>query len=91
MKKTLSVDAQQPEVLATFAAATRGDGTKPDTIGLLATPETRPLNTNLNAKHAAATKVLQEGTTHTDRGADKAVRSLPDRTKLGKSGGRATR
>lgn len=69
----------QPEALATFAAAARNDGKKPDSIGLGATPETAPIPTSPKAKADAATRVLQEGVTGQDRGADEAVDKLPDR------------
>lgn len=69
----------QPEALATFAAAARNDGKKPDSIGLGATPETKPIPTSPDAKADAATRVLQEGVTGQDRGADEAVDDLPDR------------
>lgn len=69
----------QPEALATFAASARNDGKKPDSIGLGATPETKPVPTSPAAKADAATRVLQEGGTGRDRGADEAVDALPDR------------
>lgn len=69
----------QPEALATFAAAARNDGSKPDSIGLGATPETAPIPTSPEAKADAATRVLQEGVTGRDRKADEAVDALPDR------------
>ncbi len=53
----------QPEALATFAAAARNDGKKPDSIGLGATAETKPIPTSPDAKADAATRVLQEGVT----------------------------
>ena len=71
----------QPEALATFAAAARGEGKKPDEIGLKATGETAPLPTSPDAKAQAATKVLREGVTGRDEGADEAVDALPDRTR----------
>lgn len=73
--------AKQPETLATFAAAARGGGKKPENIGLEATPETAPLPTNSKDKDVAATKVLREGVLKTDQGADKAIDKLPDRTR----------
>jgi len=69
----------QPEALATFAASARNDGKKPADIGLKATPETKPIPTSSEAKADAATRVLQEGVTGRDRGADEAVDALPDR------------
>ncbi|MGO4736793.1 hypothetical protein AB4099_09630 [Bosea sp. 2KB_26] len=73
--------AKQPEALATFAAAARGDGKKPDKIGLEATPETKALPTDPKLKTDAATKVLREGVLHKDQGADEAIDKLPDRTR----------
>ncbi|MGF7159453.1 hypothetical protein FHS85_001072 [Rhodoligotrophos appendicifer] len=70
---------QEPEALATFAEAARGTGVKPKEIGLGATPETAPIPTDPDQKDKAATKVLQEGVTGEDKGADKAVDALPDR------------
>jgi len=69
----------QPEALATFGAAARNDGKKPGSIGLEATPETKPVRTSSEAKADAATRVLQEGVTGRDRGADAAIDALPDR------------
>lgn len=71
----------QPEALATFAAAARGDGVKPDAIGLNATAETAALPTSPDKKAEAATKVLREGVTGKDEGAEEAVEALPDRTR----------
>lgn len=71
----------QPEALATFAAAARGDGTKPDSVGLEATAETAALPTSSEAKANAATKVLREGVTGRDEGAEAAIDALPDRTR----------
>lgn len=71
----------QPEALATFAAAARGDGKKPDDVGLEATGETTALPTSSEAKAKAATKVLREGVTGRDEGAEEAVDKLPDRTR----------
>lgn len=76
-------DGQQPEALATFAEAARQGGRKPDDVGLTATPDTAPMETDPKRKHEAAAKVLQEGATGEDRGADAAVSSLPDRTRDG--------
>ncbi len=77
---TTPKDAGQPEALATFAATARNAGQKPDDIGLKATPATKPVATSPQAKQDAATRVLQEGVTGKDRGADEAVDALPDRT-----------
>jgi hypothetical protein len=75
---------QRPEALATFAEASRAGGIKPDDIGLYATPDTAPMDTDSKKKDKAATKVLQRGVTGEDRGVDKAVDALPDRTLEGK-------
>jgi hypothetical protein len=71
--------ARQPETLATFAAAARGDGMKPDHIGLEATPETEPLPIN-SKEDDAATKVLRDRVLKIDQSADNAIAGLPDRT-----------
>lgn len=71
----------QPEALATFAAAARRDGKKPDEVGLKATGETAALPTSSDQKAKAATKVLREGVTGRDQGAEEAVDALPDRTR----------
>lgn len=76
-------DGQQPESLATFGAAARKGGKKPDDVGLVATRETAPIATASKAKDKAATKVLQRGVTGKDRGADAAANALPDRTAKG--------
>lgn len=73
--------AKQPEALATFAAAARADGRKPDDLGLEATPETDALPSVTEDKAEAATKVLREGVLQRDQGADEAVDALPDRTR----------
>lgn len=69
----------QPEALATFAASARNEGKKPGSIGLGATPATKPVRTSSKAKADAATRVLQEGVTGRDHGADAAIDALPDR------------
>jgi hypothetical protein len=73
-------DGQQPESLATFAAAARADGQKPDDVVLTATEETAPIPTSSAAKDEAAAKVLKRGATGKDEGVDEAVDTLPDRT-----------
>ena len=72
-------DAQQPEALAKFGKSARNGGKQPDEDGLRADRETAPVPTDPGLKHDAATKVLQEGVTHSDRGADEAIDKLPDR------------
>jgi hypothetical protein len=78
----------QPEALATFAATARNAGHKPENIGLEATPATKPVATSPEAKQDAATRVLQEGVTGKDHGADEAIDALPDRA-AGKQPGKA--
>ena len=70
---------QRPEALATFAEASRHDGVKPSNLGLTADEHTAPIATNSKDKDIAATKVLQEGVTGKDKGADEAIDKLPDR------------
>ena len=71
--------ALQPESLATFAEASRADGKKPEELGLTADSHTAPIPTSSKKKDRAATKVLQEGVTHEDRGSRQAIDRLPDR------------
>lgn len=71
----------QPEALATFAAAARRDGRKPDEVGLDATAETAAIPASSEQKARAATKVLREGVTGRVEDADEAVDALPDRTR----------
>ncbi|MEN5082230.1 hypothetical protein ABE438_07065 [Bosea sp. TWI1241] len=72
---------RSPEALATFAAAARQGGRKPDDVGLTETPETAPIPASPKAKADAATKVLREGVLGRDQGADAAIDRLPDRTR----------
>jgi hypothetical protein len=83
MPDTRKTDGQQPEALATFAEAARKGGVKPAEVGLTATPETAPIPVDPAAKQNAATRVLAEGATGRDHGADEAVDALPDRTRKG--------
>jgi hypothetical protein len=69
---------QRPEALAQFAETARTDR-RTDKPGLVADPATSPIPTNSEAKDEAATKVLQEGATGEDHGAEAAVDKLPDR------------
>lgn len=71
----------QPEALATFAAAARRDGRKPDEVGLDATAETAAIPASSEQKAKAATKVLREGVTGREEGAEEAIDALPDRTR----------
>jgi hypothetical protein len=73
------VHKEQPEALATFAAAAIHGGKKPDDVGLTATKATAAIPTNPDDKVDAATKVLREGVLGTDQGAEAAVDKLPDR------------
>ncbi len=72
---------QQPEALATFAAAARKAGAKPDEVGLTATPETSPLPADSARKDQGATLRLREGTFGDKEGAEEVIDSLPDRTR----------
>lgn len=74
-------DDRQPETLANFAATARSDKKVSPTGGREATAETAPIPTDPKLKADAATKVLREGTLHSDQGADEAVDRLPDRTR----------
>lgn len=72
---------QQPEALATFAAAARHGGKKPSDVGLVATPATEPLPGNLEAEQGAAAAILNENATGRDHGGKDAADALPDRTR----------
>jgi hypothetical protein len=78
--------AERPEALATFAKASRHEGVKPDDIGLTADAGTKPIPTPSKAKDRAATKVLQEGVTHEDKGSREAIDELPDRIIVSRKG-----
>lgn len=69
---------ENPEALAKFAETARSEDKKANT-GLNATNETTPIPTDSKLKDEAATKVLQEGVTGEDHGADEAIDELPDR------------
>src|SRR5262245_2323735 len=69
---------QRPEALAQFAETAR-DKERKDRPGLTADKATAPIPTDSRAKDDAATKVLQEGATGEDHGADEAIDKLPDR------------
>jgi len=75
----MNKSAERPEALATFAKASRHDGVKPDDLGLTADESTRPIPTSSKQKDRAATKVLQEGVTHQDKGSREEIDKLPDR------------
>jgi len=69
---------QRPEALAQFAETARADQRK-DRPGLIADEATAPIPTSSEAKDEAATKVLREGATGEDVGAEEAIDKLPDR------------
>jgi hypothetical protein len=69
---------QRPEALAQFAETARTDHRK-DRPGLVADEATAPIPTGSEEKDEAATKVLWEGTTGEDSGAEAAIDKLPDR------------
>ena len=69
---------QRPEALAQFAETARTSKRK-ERPGLVADKETAPIPTNSKAKDDAATRVLQEGATGEDHGAEEAIDRLPDR------------
>ena len=69
---------QRPEALAQFAETARTDK-REERPGLVADRETKPIPTNSKKKDDAATKVLQEGATGQDHGAEEAIEKLPDR------------
>jgi hypothetical protein len=69
---------QRPEALAQFAETARTKKSK-ERPGLVADKDTAPIPTDSKAKDDAATKVLQEGATGEDHGAEAAIDRLPDR------------
>jgi hypothetical protein len=69
---------ERPEALAQFAETARTDKRR-ERPGIAADEATRPLPTDSAAKDEAATKVLQEGATGLDHGAEEAIDRLPDR------------
>jgi hypothetical protein len=81
---------QRPEALAQFAKTSR-DADKVDHPGLTADKATAPIPTNSRAKDKAATKVLQEGVTGEDHGAEEAIDKLPDRIVDSREGGGSKR
>ena len=68
---------ERPEALAAFAESSRSK--KKVKVSLTATEHTAPIPTDSKKKDRAATKVLQEGVTGEDHGADRAIDELPDR------------
>ena len=69
---------QRPEALAQFAETARTKK-REERPGLVADEGTTPIPTDSKAKDEAATKVLQEGATGKDHGAEEAIDKLPDR------------
>jgi hypothetical protein len=68
-----------PEALATFAKSARKNDGKSTPMDLEATEETAPIPTDPNLEQEAATRVLREGATGEDQGADELIDELPDR------------
>lgn len=71
---------QQPEALATFGAAARHGGVKPDDVKLDATAETAPTDTDPQVKDEAATQTLRAGVEHRTEDVADIVDRVPDRT-----------
>lgn len=72
-------EGERPEALATFAAAARSGGKKPDDLGLEADERTAPIPADPKAGQANAARILQEGATGRRSGAEQTVDELPDR------------
>jgi hypothetical protein len=68
---------ERPEALAAFAESARSE--KKVDVSLTATEHTKPIPTDPRKKDDAATKVLQEGVTGENHGAEEAIDELPDR------------
>jgi hypothetical protein len=68
---------ERPEALAAFAESARSE--EKVKTSLKATEHTAPIPTDSKKKDVAATKVLQEGVTGIDQGAEEAIDELPDR------------
>ena len=69
----------QPEALAKFGKSARDNSGEPPKAKLEADKETAAIPTDPTLKQDAATKVLREGVTHRDQGAEEAIDKLPDR------------
>jgi hypothetical protein len=69
---------QRHEALAQLAETARTDQRK-DRSGLVADAATAPIPTSSQAKDEAAAKVLREGATGEESGAEAAIDKLPDR------------
>ena len=76
-----SLDKENPEALATFAATARNDGERPKDHPDHATSETAPISTSPKVKHEAATQVLKAGVEGKPQRAQAAVDKVPDRTR----------
>ena len=72
---------ERPEALAQFAETARRqqDSGHPGKKPLTADEHTVPIPEDNAVKHDAATRVLQEGATGEDHGADEAVKKTQDR------------
>ena len=66
-------DDRQPEALATFAAAARNKGKKPEDLGLTATPETEGKPDDLDAEEKDAADILNAGATGDTEKKDAAI------------------
>lgn len=78
---------QQPEALATFAAAAKsGEGKKPGSVGETATAKTSPLPADPKKEAAIATELLNKGAKGKKPDPKPAVDALPDRTRTTKKG-----
>lgn len=69
----------QPEALAKLAEVARNHDGQPVRDGVTADQETVPMPTDPKLKQDAATRVLREGVTKLDQGAEEAIDKLPDR------------
>jgi hypothetical protein len=69
----------QPESLSRFGQAARSQQSVANKPGLFADAETAPDFVDSEQKDDAATRVLREGATGKDHGADEAIHALPDR------------
>jgi hypothetical protein len=72
-------DNRQPEALASLAETARNKGERPAALDHPEAEAGRAVAADPEAKAKAATKVLREGVTNRDEGADEAVDALPDR------------
>lgn len=87
-KPAAAPKGQQPEALATFAAAAKsGEGKKPDAVEQTATPKTAPLPADPKKEAAVATELLNKGAKGKKPDPKPAVDALPDRTRTTKKKG----